>query len=710
MAETIMKASSSFNGEYSDDDIYEKIEAPKFVDFTRPDPPLLDQDRSWFCVRIARYTVSGSIFHWVKIVQATRLRLIAPGPPENRCDQQHEEIDPDALYKSFRLRVLAARSPNLRFQKALSKRAQSITVKCPLSAPAKPSKPRLPRLLISSISRSITNSKANAQNSLKLAATPKARAKASSVATKALTTPSHKRPIPKSDNPFRSVRNPKKSTTMSKTRVVAKALVFDSLSKTDKQKKKSSSECSSQTAEICIGMKKTSRINAYNAATASSASKSKVSAKKLRNGGEETLKELREHNSKSFKCLMKSKSLRKPQKVTVLEEVHNEYIDMDTDRKSLDDPIHVHCAPDRSTSHEENESTTEVETGNGSSQEKGFSSSETSSVRDKAEVILTYTSSNGYSSSLSDSDRGLGNEDPNESETLNGNRDANDKENDFEGKRIEANNEGMEYDDKENAAASDNNRNPDSSKEQVERKMDVDSQKATKAVNKTPNGSWASAFHGIKYKKPMPTNPKPFRLRTDERGTLREANLEKKNGTAPLKEITTVPDGKSETRHVKERSTTDCLKTPKPIMEPRSTSAKPESRKELKERDDTKTVEEKSLRSDESPSSQKLVRPLRTSGTRKGMKPAVSSNQSRLKVIKELKEASVSTAMDTTIPEKKCSTLRAANPAAPNASISKSSSQRRRPTTFPRDPSFQEIHITPKSCTKASNISRRNNS
>ncbi|KAK9161957.1 hypothetical protein Syun_002859 [Stephania yunnanensis] len=667
MAETIMKATLSFNSEYSDDDIYEKIEAPKFVDFTRPDPPLLDQDRSWFCVRIG-------------------------------CDQQHEEIDPDALYKSFRLRVLAARSPNLRFQKALSKRSQSITVKCPLSAPAKPSKPRLPRLLISSISRSITNSKANAQNSLKLAATPKARPKASSVATKALTTPSHKRPIPKSD-PFRSVRNPQKSTTMPKTRVVAKALVFDSLSKTDKQKKRSSSECSSQTAEICIGMKKTSRINAYNAATASSASKSKVSARKQRNGGEETLiKELREHNSKSFKCL-KSKSLRKPQKVTVLEQVHNEYIDMDTDRKSLDDPIHVHCAPDRCRSHEENESTTEVETVNGSSQEKGFSSSETSSVRDKAEVILACTSSNGYSSSLSDSDRGLGNEDPNESETLNGNRDVNDKENDFEGKRIEANNEGMEYDDKENAAASDNNR-----------KMDVDRRKATKAVNKTPNGSWASAFHGIKYKKPMPTNPKPFRLRTDERGTLREANLEKKNGTAPLKEITTVPDGKSETRHVKERSTTDCPKTPKPIMEPRSTSAKPESRKELKEREDTKTVEEKSLRSDESPSSQKLVRPLRTSGTRKGMKPAVSSNQSRLKVIKELKESSVSTAMDTTIPEKKCSTLRAANPAAPNASISRSSSQRRRPTTFPREPSFQEIHITPKSCTKASNISRRNNS
>ncbi|KAL6964174.1 hypothetical protein U1Q18_035232 [Sarracenia purpurea var. burkii] len=33
---------------------------------------------------------------------------------------------------------------------------------------------------------------------------------------------------------------------------------------------------------------------------------------------------------------------------------------------------------------------------------------------------------------------------------------------------------------------------------------------------------------GMKYKKPKPTNPKPFRLRTDERGILKEANLEKR--------------------------------------------------------------------------------------------------------------------------------------------------------------------------------------
>nr|POE81090.1 hypothetical protein CFP56_62274 [Quercus suber] len=43
----------------------------------------------------------------------------------------------------------------------------------------------------------------------------------------------------------------------------------------------------------------------------------------------------------------------------------------------------------------------------------------------------------------------------------------------------------------------------------------------------------------VKYRKLKPTNPKPFRLRTDERGILKEANSETK--LAPLKEITTDP-------------------------------------------------------------------------------------------------------------------------------------------------------------------------
>ncbi|KAK9146787.1 hypothetical protein Sjap_006690 [Stephania japonica] len=71
------------------DEIYENIQAPMFFDFTCPEPPLLDEDRSWFCVSIG-------------------------------CNQQHEEIDHDALLESFRLRVLEVRRPNLLLPKAQS--------------------------------------------------------------------------------------------------------------------------------------------------------------------------------------------------------------------------------------------------------------------------------------------------------------------------------------------------------------------------------------------------------------------------------------------------------------------------------------------------------------------------------------------------------------------------------------------------------------
>lgn len=37
-----------------DDEFYEKIEAPKFVDFTDPDRSRPD-DGSWFCVRIGEF-------------------------------------------------------------------------------------------------------------------------------------------------------------------------------------------------------------------------------------------------------------------------------------------------------------------------------------------------------------------------------------------------------------------------------------------------------------------------------------------------------------------------------------------------------------------------------------------------------------------------------------------------------------------------------
>ena len=40
--------------EIIDDDFYENIEAPKFVDLTAPDPRLPDDDRHWFCLRLGK--------------------------------------------------------------------------------------------------------------------------------------------------------------------------------------------------------------------------------------------------------------------------------------------------------------------------------------------------------------------------------------------------------------------------------------------------------------------------------------------------------------------------------------------------------------------------------------------------------------------------------------------------------------------------------
>jgi hypothetical protein len=61
--------------EFNEEDFYETIEAPKFVDLTAPDHRPEGDDRYWFCSRVG-------------------------------CDQKHEEfLDSEAIYKKFVLRV-----------------------------------------------------------------------------------------------------------------------------------------------------------------------------------------------------------------------------------------------------------------------------------------------------------------------------------------------------------------------------------------------------------------------------------------------------------------------------------------------------------------------------------------------------------------------------------------------------------------------------
>ncbi|KAJ6310342.1 hypothetical protein OIU76_015133 [Salix suchowensis] len=92
------------NGE---EDFYENIEAPKFVDLNAPDHYHPGDDRYWFCLRAG-------------------------------CDQKHEEeMDSEAIYKKFVLRVMAARSPNIRLRKALYRKDSGANIKCPSDSSSK---------------------------------------------------------------------------------------------------------------------------------------------------------------------------------------------------------------------------------------------------------------------------------------------------------------------------------------------------------------------------------------------------------------------------------------------------------------------------------------------------------------------------------------------------------------------------------------------
>jgi hypothetical protein len=119
-------------------------------------------------------------------------------------------------------------------------------VKCPLTAPPKSSKSRIPRLaLISSISQKVVH---------KPSATPDSKKKQSSDVSKAFTTPRNRKRL-SNPNTFRSVRNPKATTVaVPKNRVVAKALAFNSPKKAVKTK--TCSELNTPVKTICAAMKK----------------------------------------------------------------------------------------------------------------------------------------------------------------------------------------------------------------------------------------------------------------------------------------------------------------------------------------------------------------------------------------------------------------------------------------------------------------------
>ncbi|CAA0806751.1 Unknown protein [Striga hermonthica] len=441
--------SEAFEG---DEEFYEEIEAPKFVDFTAPDHYCPD-DRYWFCGRVG-------------------------------CDQKHEEeMDSEAIYKKFVLRVMAARSPNLRLRKALDR---NTTRKSPLSAPPKPSKPRLSRMAIGENGR---DRERTVRPVPKPVSTPVMKTKP--VSAKYLTTPRNKN-CTLNQNPFRSVQNPKSTTDTDKdsksSRVVAKALVFKSPKKTLIKVKTSVELLRTPTSKLCQGKNKLHISNKSSKSLNRSCSSRQLSGRKVQRKPEEPLciKSCASQESESGKSI-KNKTNRK-------------------------------------LSHKSTEGEARLPSmGPPSMQNSGVLA-----LQDDDSKRDLEGSESSRSKVLNEQDNNINSCDG--KETV-GHNIANDSFQDIR----EKDDEYMDGDNKENATASDENRmrskNPKQNGKKIFAMHDQCSQvkkKVTQAQNKILKEGLIASSSVVKLNKPKPTNPKPFRLRTDERGILKEACVEKR--------------------------------------------------------------------------------------------------------------------------------------------------------------------------------------
>lgn len=208
---------------------YEDIEAPKFVDLTAPDAACPADDPSWFCLRVG-------------------------------CDQAHEHVDPEALHRSFVMRVMAARSPNVRLQKGISRRNHSSMLpKCPHSAPAKPPRTRMTRLsMAAEAAGKAARARLNDHRIRGLRDSPvrtkAARVEPSSGRKKALTTPRSKAVLRPRQEPFLSAKHQKEPVAAAEMKGnVVKALFMSTPKKETPAKK---SQVPPPVAEVCSKMKK----------------------------------------------------------------------------------------------------------------------------------------------------------------------------------------------------------------------------------------------------------------------------------------------------------------------------------------------------------------------------------------------------------------------------------------------------------------------
>ncbi|XP_054789377.1 uncharacterized protein LOC129294935 isoform X2 [Prosopis cineraria] len=465
-----------------DEEFYEKIEAPKFVDFTAPEIRRSHEDRYWFCSRVG-------------------------------CDQNHEEeLDSEAIYKNFVLRVMAARSPNVRLRKALNKREATANLKCPLTAPAKSSKTRVSRLaLISSFSKKIGDyDKARTRPLSKVNATPKnSKVKQSSATAKAFTTPRKQKKSLNIDQ-FRTVQGKKEALNVAvpKNRVIAKTLVFHSPKKAVKIKRSVELK-KTPMKSLCSAMKKL-EIDSVK-------KKNEEASRKKFKG--------REVKSRVFDSLYPNRCLKGEKKLKSASQIHEGSIvdhgdssDMEIDEKSRDGSLErCHKSSTSSEEAEEKKSSEDYCTEN---EEKREKIPEAAKRNDNKENSLA-----------SDDDK----RNDNKENSLAS--DDDNKEN-----VLELN---------ENASAPDENRTIVVNHNNLEKPKNDELRKK----QKKPTSNATTGSKVVKYRKLRPTNPKPFKLRTDERGILKEANLEKKP-LSPLKE-TTAKGGKTMRKRVIQRNEQD---------------------------------------------------------------------------------------------------------------------------------------------------------
>uniref|UniRef100_A0A7N0ZVE6 Uncharacterized protein n=1 Tax=Kalanchoe fedtschenkoi TaxID=63787 RepID=A0A7N0ZVE6_KALFE len=486
----VMALSPEVDGPYdsSADEFYEQIEAPKFVDLTVRDPARVD-DRYWFCSRVG-------------------------------CDQKHEEdLDSEEVYKNFLLRVMAARSPNVRLQRALSRRQDPISkAKCPQSAPPKSTRPRPSRLALisTSITKKLADFKAKGvEQPTVVSSTPavkeKAKAKKSSVvAAKYMTTPRNRNCAPKVDS-FRSVQASKGACGGEVKSRAAKALVFPSPKKAVKLK--ASLELKTPVRRACERLKKLEadeesrrrRILGYSPKPAS-ASKPNVSRPWRVTGPGQTKKCGEEERKKAG--ALKCKKSEGCQKLETTENDTN-----DTPSKGLKGSGQV-------------EETTAAE----SAEEPGLSIKASEADGDELEnarQVVDPLVNEASDESQESKDLGESEKKEESSQEAKGSNENQVSENVGKlGKKEVSHDcgtafdEAAEGDDKENESAPDQN--------QTRGRPSTKIMKLTRPKAAPKDGAAAGAQALQKYTKPKPTNPKPFRLRTDERSVLKEAHAEKK--------------------------------------------------------------------------------------------------------------------------------------------------------------------------------------